>query len=197
MDRTFDKDGRELVKGAISPELTDFITRFALMDEIQNYRPEAWVHNQHTHYAPPVMEALLMKLHPTIEKITGLTLYPTYSLYRVYRNGSTLPAHRDRASCEITASVCFGYNYDDDEFQWPLYVDGDEFVMEPGDMVVYRGIELEHWRKPLAAPWKVWQVQAFLHYVNAHGPVSHYKFDGRECIGAAKPMPEELLKEQG
>jgi hypothetical protein len=48
---------------------------------------------------------------------------------------------------------------------------------EPGDMVVYRGIEIEHWREPFDAEEGSYQVQVFLHYVDANGGLKHLKYD--------------------
>lgn len=45
----------------------------------------------------------------------------------------------------------------------------------PGDAVVFRGDEMFHWRYPYIEG--AWQVQLFLHYVDANGPHAEWKFD--------------------
>jgi len=183
----FKKKGYAVVKNAVSKELVDFATQYALFDEAQNFTPDRQqVLGAHAKYADPAMEAMLLNLHSSMEKYTGLTLYPTYSFYRVYRNGDTLEKHIDRPSCEISATMCLGYSYDDRKFQWPIYMDGTSVSLKPGDLVIYRGVDLEHWREELKYEEDVWHVQGFFHYVDANGPYPEYKFDERESIGVLK-----------
>ncbi len=186
----FNKNGYVIVKSAISQELRDFVTQYALFDEMQDFTPEkklrgkeySQVAEAHSKYGDPAMESLLLHMHPLMEANTGLRLYPTYSYYRVYRDGDDLQPHVDRPSCEISATICLNYNYDNKDC-WPIYMDGSEVKLYPGDMVIYRGCDLKHWRNSFEVGTDVWQVQAFLHFVNADGPYSEFKFDRRESIG--------------
>jgi hypothetical protein len=182
----FQKDGYCLIKNAITPELRDFITQYALFDEMQKFDGvgDSQIPNSYSSYGDPSMETMLMHLLPIMEENTGLKLYPTYSYYRVYRNHSDLKKHTDRPSCEISATLCFNYSYDDTKFNWPIYMDGKEVILSPGDMVIYRGCDLDHWRNELIHDDdNVWHVQGFFHYVNQNGPFSEFKFDKRESIG--------------
>jgi hypothetical protein len=43
-----------------------------------------------------------------------------------------------------------------------MYVEGTPIYLEPGDLLVYRGDKLHHWRDPLPSGY---QSQVFLHYV--------------------------------
>jgi hypothetical protein len=52
--------------------------------------------------------------------------------------------------------------------------------LDVGDMCVYRGYELEHWREPYQGSR---QIQAFLHYVDSTGDFAHYKNDTRPLLG--------------
>jgi tryptophan halogenase len=184
---SFKTKGYCLVKSAISPEIRDLATQYALFDEMQDFTPDAvQVKNAHSKYADPVMETILLQLQPILEKHTGLTLLPTYSFYRVYRNGDELITHTDRPSCEISATICFNYSYNDDEYSWPIYMNDNPVGLMPGDMVIYRGCELKHWRAPMDPPGDDWQVQAFFHFVDANGPYTEYKFDKRDSIGEDK-----------
>ena len=47
-------------------------------------------------------------------------------------------------------------------------------------MLVYRGADVPHWREAFDGKWCV---QTFLHYVDADGQYTDFKFDGRERIG--------------
>jgi hypothetical protein len=66
-------------------------------------------------------------------------------------------------------------------------MDGQRVVLYPGDLVIYRGCDLKHWRESFEYLTDVWQVQGFFHYVDASGPFAHHKFDDRESIGSGKP----------
>jgi len=197
----FSKHGYVIIRSAISQELRDFITQYALFDEMQDFTPEktlsgpegAQVAEAHSKYGDPAMESLLLHLHPLMEENTGLSLYPTYSYYRVYRDGDDLEPHVDRPSCEISATVCLNYSYDNENC-WPIYMGGAEVKLHPGDMVIYRGCDLQHWRNEFKVDQYTWQVQAFLHYVNAQGPYADFKFDRRESIGLLKEPKTKIAQ---
>ena len=184
----FFKDNRYVViKSAISKELRNFVTQYALFDEMQKFIPgDSQVNNAHSKYADPAMETILVLLQDTMERSTGLSLFPTYSYYRVYRNGDILENHVDREACEISATVCFNYSYNDKDYKWPIYLDNIEVFQNPGDLVIYRGCEVPHWRNSFNHKSEAWQVQGFFHYVDANGPNYNEKWDRRESLGIVK-----------
>jgi hypothetical protein len=59
-------------------------------------------------------------------------------------------------------------------------MDKEEVILQPGDMVVYKGSEVEHWREPYTGKE---QIQLFFHYVDANGPHAECKFDYRPMLG--------------
>lgn len=183
--KLFDNNGYVLVKNAITKDRCDYITQYALHDELHNFNPDMeQVPKAHSKYGDSEMEAVLLQLQPLIEQNTGLTLYPTYSFYRVYRNRDRLIKHTDRPSCEISCTACFGYSYDSNDYQWPIFFDGHEVVMQPGDLVIYKGMEKPHWRNKFDISTKnAFHIQGFFHYVNANGPYSQFKYDKRKNIG--------------
>ena len=132
-------------------------------------------------YADPLMEVLLARSAPRLSEATGCELLPTYSYCRVFGPGNVLKRHKDRPECEVTASVCLGFEGPEPS---PLYLQGPmgglKCVMFPGDALVYRGCELEHWRE--AWPGER-QAQVFLHYVDRHGPNGHLIYDCRQGLG--------------
>lgn len=132
-------------------------------------------------YGHPTNEALSLLLLPNLENIFGVKLYPTYSYCRIYWTGSTMAKHLDRPSCQYSVSVCI----DVDPEPWPIWFDKEELILNPGDFVAYRGMEVEHWREEYKGKQ---QIQVFLHYVDQDGPHAHYIYDKRKCLG----IPREL-----
>jgi hypothetical protein len=57
----------------------------------------------------------------------------------------------------------------------------------PGDCIIYRGCELEHWRDPFEVGEGSYQSQVFMHYIDINGPYyPEHKFDNRTGIAAPK-----------
>lgn len=180
----FKEHGYCIVRSAVSGELADFVTQYALFDEMQDYRgDDKQSLGAHSKYADPAMESMLLHLHSVIETNTNLVVDPTYSYYRVYRNGNDLKSHVDRPSCEISATMCFNYSYDDKNYTWPIFMDGNPVILAPGDLVIYRGCDLTHWREVFDIVDDAWHVQGFFHYVDKNGPHADHKFDKRTTVG--------------
>ncbi len=151
--------------------------------------------NTYSQYANIAMETLLLKCQPEMEKVTGLKLYPAYTYARIYKKGDILKRHKDRFSCEISTTMNLGGD------PWPIYLepdstkggvkDGIGYVsdntkgvkvdLKPGDMLVYSGCELEHWREKFKGKECV---QVFLHYNNRKTPgAKDNMFDKRPHLG--------------
>ena len=66
--------------------------------------------------------------------------------------------------------------------EWSIYIEPNiEINLEQGDMLMYRGCELEHWRDPFEGKNCV---QVFLHYNDASNKnAKQNKFDGRPMLG--------------
>jgi hypothetical protein len=191
---SFQEYGYLTVPELLNDETVALFTQYALFMESKEFTPEtgqsAQVPGAHSSYGDPFAEALLLYAHESMEQLTGLRLHPTYSYYRVYRNGSTLKPHRDRESCEISATLCFAYEYNKSGYEWPIIVDGVEVVMEPGDAVIYKGCDIEHSRNTLEAGENAFHVQAFLHYVDADGPYAENKYDRRKHLATPPAIAE-------
>lgn len=127
-----------------------------------------------------VMDGLLNDLTPVVERASGLELFPTYSYFRVYKSGDILKRHTDRPACEISVTLCLGYEAPK---PWPIWIEGPGGVasveLQPGDGLLYRGIECPHWREPFEGEHNA---QVFLHYVDQHGPHAEWKFDKRPAL---------------
>jgi len=194
----FNTDGYCVIQNAISSDVVSLISQYALFDEMHNSNnrkrlSDIQVPNAYAKYGDPAMESLLLLMTPKMEEVTGLKLHPTYSYFRIYRNGDELKIHKDRPSCEISTTICLNHSYDSTKFQWPIYIDGKKVCLNPGDMAIYKGLELDHWREPLVIDEPVWHVQAFLHYVNADGPHASWKYDRRDQLGESHKIRNQKV----
>jgi hypothetical protein len=132
--------------------------------------------DSYVNYGHSITEALLLTVLPYVETFTNKKLYPTYSYSRIYWKEAILNKHKDRPSCQYSATVCIDY----DPAPWPIFMGGDEVILETGDIVCYKGCDVEHWREPYKGNQ---QIQVFLHYVDQFGEYSNLKFDGRTMLG--------------
>ena len=150
-------------------------------------------------YADHVMETLLVKMIPIMKEKTGLDLIPTYSYARVYERNAILKRHKDRPSCEISTTLNLGGD------PWPIFIDptgsnnvideyknihkpnapaGVKVDLAPGDMLIYSGCELEHWREPFNGNVCG---QVFLHYNHRNGRFAESNlYDKRPILGIPK-----------
>ena len=117
-------------------------------------------------------DALLLALQPKVEAVAECRLIPTYSYARLYLHGDTFIRHRDRQSCEVSASIHLGRDGGDASL-W--FAPDNRVEMEAGDGAVYLGCETDHWRERFTGRITG---QVFLHYVAAGGPNAKLAFDG-------------------
>jgi len=200
-----------VIKKAIEPKVAEFVYNYFLMKRqvartmfddrfISPFTTEwgVWndeqVPNTYSHYGDVAMETLLLAVQPIMEKQTKLKLIPTYAYARIYKNGDVLHRHKDRFSCEISTTLNLGGD------PWPIFIEknpkkgglkegkyvsdytkGSKVVLAPGDMLVYKGNILEHWREAFEGQDCG---QVFLHYNNAATKGSEDNiFDNRPHLG--------------
>jgi len=164
-------------------------------------RTDPQIPGAYSKYADWVMETLLQYMRPIMKAKTGMDLVPTYSYTRLYEKGNILHRHKDRPSCEISTTLHLGGE------EWPIFLDptgannilsggdtttvvkpgapkGVRIDLKVGDMLIYSGCDLEHWREPFEG--KVCS-QVFLHYNHANGPFAKTNIlDGRPLLGVPK-----------
>ena len=213
----------EIVRGAISYELTNFIfnyfllhrdaTAFLMKEKVILDGPgtlwgtwkDPQVPNTFSKYGDGVMETLLVRTLPLMRKLTGLNLIPCYAYARIYKKGDILARHKDRPSCETSCTIHLGGD------PWDIFIDpsgrtsvkksikenkvilkkrpakGKPISLKPGDMMVYCGQDIEHWRKPFKGNICA---QLFLHYNDQDGPYGQKNiYDGRPVLGISKGRP--------
>jgi hypothetical protein len=160
-------------KGLLEPRLARVLYRTLLL---MQWRGEGFRDN-HVPTAASIVnvaptDAVLLELRPEIERISGCRLVPTYSYARLYLQGDSFVAHRDRESCEVSASIHLGRDGGEANL---CFAPNNKVVMEDGDGAVYLGCEMEHWREPFTGHA---MGQLFVHYVVADGPYASNAFDG-------------------
>ena len=199
---SFKKDKYIVIKQVISKDLAAFVANYFLMqkqvyDTCRNARyispfeniighyegKDEQIPETYSQYSNIAMETLMLKCQPEMEKVTGLKLYPAYTYARIYKKGDELKRHKDRFSCEISTTMNLGGD------DWPIYLEpsgetgkkGIKVDLKPGDMLVYSGCELEHWRNKFRGKECI---QAFLHYNNRKTPgAKDNMFDKRPHLG--------------
>ena len=184
----------QVIKNAISYELANFLYNyFMLKRDAVKFMYENNIHSQtsilgtwsdqqipntYSCYGDFAMETLMMKVMPVMKKETGLDLVPTYSYARIYKKGDILKKHKDRPSCEISTTLNLGGD------PWSIFLEGEQVDLNVGDMLIYEGCKLEHWREPFEGDSCG---QVFLHYNDINGPYgSQCLFDGRPKLGVPK-----------
>ena len=127
-----------------------------------------------------------------------MDLQETYSFSRKYERGAYLKAHADRPSCEISATLCLDYKTDDNK-PWSIWVDNTlDYVNNPseifddtqavpirqrktarridlevGDLLLYQGPNVAHWREYLLGEYSY---HIFLHFLNVNGKVTELPY---------------------
>jgi len=198
----FKKDKYVVIRQAISKDLAAFVanyfvikkqvydtcrqTRFISPYEIllgEYEGDDGQIPHTYSCYSDIAMETLMLKCQPIMEKITGLKLTPAYTFARIYKNGDVLKRHKDRFSCEISTTMTLGGD------PWAIYLEpsgkegmkGIKVDLKVGDMLVYSGCELEHWRNKFKGKECI---QVFLHYNNRKTPgAKDNMFDKRPHLG--------------
>jgi len=197
---SFKKNKYSILKKAISSELANFVYKYFLnkrevakflfanryispFTEYYGVWNDEQVQNTYSHYSDIVMETLLQEVKPIMEKHTKLKLSETYSYARIYKEGDVLARHKDRYSCEISTTLNLGGD------SWPIYLDptgkkdqaGVKVQLDPGDMLIYSGCDLEHWREEFKGKNCG---QVFLHYNKANSKIAKQNYlDKRPLLG--------------
>ena len=199
---SFKKNKYIVIKQAISKELATFVANyFSIKKQVYDTCRQArfispyevllgeyegadgQIPHTYSHYSDIVMETLMLKCQAMMEKTTGLKLTPAYTFARIYKHGDILKRHKDRFSCEISTTMNLAGD------PWSIYLEpsgkeglkGIKVDLKPGDMLVYSGCELEHWRNKFKGKE---HIQVFLHYNNKKTPgAKENMFDKRPHLG--------------
>ena len=190
----FEKNGYVVLKDALSKAQCEALTKhmFDLLEQGKLVKDDQCPLSDAV-YGDPVFDNLLQKFARPIGDAVGKTLLPTYTYARIYRPGEILKRHKDRPACEISATMTLGF---DSRPVWPIFFDEEREIpvsLEVGELAVYKGCEILHWRTAFKGQW---HVQVFLHYVDANGPYRDHQLDGRPEFGIQKTanVPQTQLE---
>jgi hypothetical protein len=187
---TFKREGYFIIREFLKPDFVNFIQQyfFTRINAGQSILGDSQAPNSYLFYGDPLMDTILGESCEKLSKISEYKLLPTYTYTRLYGKGDELIKHRDRGSCELSATLSLGIPQGEDIN--PIYfsrnedeTDVIEILLNPGDLCLYKGCDLYHWRKPFTQKW---YLQSFLHYVNAEGPHKNNLYDGRPYLGTPK-----------
>ena len=179
----FNAKGYWVLRNVISPQALRIFSNYFFFREknASDFSSDDQVKGSKGRYADPLCESLLLEVQPLLEKATGKSLLPTYSYTRIYGPGQILEKHKDRPSCEISATLTIAY---DAPNLWPVFVESDGQVvkveLDKGDLLIYKGCDVSHWREPFEG--KVW-LQTFLHFVDRNGKFAEWQYDKRKNLG--------------
>jgi hypothetical protein len=99
-----------------------------------------------------------------IEEYFEIELEHSFVYPGVYLPGSCLPNHVDKKCGEYVASLTvYNENFD----VWPFYVNDEEILLNPGDLVVYDG-KIPHYRNTI--PNNGFNISIFMLFVDKNGP---------------------------
>lgn len=172
----------KIIKNFLTKEEIKLLTDYCRMKHRLNFDSFdfSMSNNADTYfYADILMESLMINKLDIMQKETGLELLCTYAYWRMYTVNADLFKHVDRPACEVSVTVMIN----SDGTKWPIFMNGTEINMEPGDAAVYLGCEVEHWREEFKGDW---HAQTFLHYVDKNGPNKEWFRDKRILYGMQK-----------
>jgi len=198
----YNKDGYATIRGLIPPEVASNLFKQLQMDlqaAGKSFETFAKLHDLSRHQTSDIsghfyrpLTTFLWGMTPIISELTGADVLPSYDYFRIYQKDDICRVHSDRPSCEHSVSLTIAYA---DDIPWPLEVGsvrvsgedpceegwGDEasneVEMQPGDAVLYRGIELRHGRtRPNPNRWSA---HLFLFWVERGGKFEQNAFDAQ------------------
>ena len=191
---TFKNNNYYVVRKTLSEELLSFLTEYYAnksqiyktmrsYNYVNRYNSEFGTLNDpqamgsYSIYGDIQTDMILVKLKRLMEKVTNLKLHEQYSYLRVYKNDAVLEKHIDREECEISATLNLG-----GDKNWPIFLENKNQTIKvnlnPGDLLVYKGNLLNHWREKFEGEICV---QTFLHYNDVNK--TNQKYDRRPHLG--------------
>jgi hypothetical protein len=187
---SFKENGYYIIRDFLEPDFVKFIQQyfFTRINAGQAELGDVQAPNSYIFYGDPLMDTILGEAAKKLSEVAEYPLLPTYTYTRLYGKGDELVIHRDRPSCELSGTLALS-TPEGEEIN-PIYFSRNEdksdaiaIHLNPGDLCLYHGCDLYHWREPFTQKW---YLQSFLHYVNAEGPHKDFLYDKRPYLGMQK-----------
>lgn len=108
---------------------------------------------------------ILKKIHIDLidfakEFFESETLIPSFNFASWYFNNASLEVHKDVAPCTYSIDLCV-YQ----KTPWALYIDGQPYMLEENDAVLYYGESQFHWREDFPDPENNIVCNVFFFYI--------------------------------
>lgn len=201
----FEKNKYCVIPGFFKPwDVNRMANRMAVLERYGRLERDPQCPKSLSVYSDPIHSEMQEMYRYKLETMIGKKLFATYTYARTYAPKEVLKFHSDRPSCEISLTGTLQYDTYDNK-PWIIFVELDKdnpdaieshievegqtekqvkygrpVTLYPGDILVYKGCEIKHWRESFVG---VMQSQVFIHYVDANGPYAEYKYDCRPSLG--------------
>lgn len=183
IDAAFGRDRVDLLPAVVSRDhLEAIFNQLCLLSETDRLYGNDDDPDTQIFYAPLSLEALFPRIAAKVAESVGEPVAPAFSFLWLYKKGAGIHRHIDRDSAELVASLTVASAQSE---AWPIHFEPTPdrqltLRAEPGDLVLFEGHSVYHWREPSAADW---HLQAIFNFVRSSGAYSHFKIDGRAHLG--------------
>jgi hypothetical protein len=94
---------------------------------------------------PDLLKALHILMVDRAAEIFGEKVKKSYVYLSMYNDERSIcPPHTDRPQCKFTVDLCI-----DQKVPWGIFVDGEEYFLNPGDALCYSGTDSPHYRNKI------------------------------------------------
>ena len=181
---SFEKDNYCVVKDVLSKEMCVFLKEFG-MSKYHEQKPYNSISqidtiSQMDIYCPGsyvitgdhVLRVVSETVKPKVEELVGNKLVSTKSKMNIYgRRDEVKKDYEYDGNSKYIVSILIGFNYDDSEYRWPMYLIDEfnkhELTQDVGNAVIYRnGGNFKYHRDPLMKPFTSHHIQLYLNYAD-------------------------------
>ena len=175
---SFEKDNYCVVKDILSKEMCTFLKELG-MSKFNTQTPDK--PNPHIDpdcpgsyaiFGEHVLHVISETIKPKVEEVVGNKLVSKKSKMNVYgRRDEVKKDCEYDGNSKYVVSILIGFNYDDSEYRWPMYLIDEfnkhELTQDMGDAVIYRNVgNFKYHRDPLMKPSSSYHIQLYLNYVD-------------------------------
>ena len=209
--RNFKENGYYVIKKAISNDLLNVISNYyhrlvecAKLHKEDYFYPDAQVPDAYTipsneRFSELNRSILNIFTNKFNKFLIDEKVHPTFSYSRYYLKGNILSPHTDVTPCELSATLTIDFDK-----PWPIFIKDyngkiQKVTMDKGDVMLYHGCDLQHWREELTGEFAI---QIFLHYVTVDNPnlqdyiVKNKQLKEKEKYIWSNQLYKELRKER-